>query len=352
MMNETCKAAVFTAVHSEIELRDVPIPVLQADQLLIQVTCCTICGSDLHTFCGKRSTPTPSVLGHEIIGIIKQRAASPAFDIAGNELQLGDRVTWSVAAACGNCHRCRSGLPQKCESLFKYGHERFSGAAKLSGGLAQYCVLHSGTAIVRLPAKLPDSVACPANCATATVAAAVRQAGSLHGKRVLVLGAGMLGLTACAMADAAQAASVCLCDPDERRRQRAIAFGATETAGQVARDDFDCVFEMSGHPSAVEAAIRAATVGGKIALVGSVSPSPPVNVDPEQIVRRLLTIFGVHNYTPLDLVTAVNFLCEQHQRYPFADLVERSWSLSEVNAAFDYALQQRPIRVAVVPDGK
>lgn len=352
MMNATCKAAVFTAVRSAIELRDVPMPVLQADQLLIRVTCCTICGSDLHTFCGNRSSPMPTVLGHEIIGTVQQRTVTPVFDVSGRELQVGDRVTWSVVAACGECHRCHHGLPQKCESLFKYGHERFSGAAKLSGGLAEYCVLHRGTTVVRLPAELPDTVACPANCATATVAAAVRHAGSLRGKRVLIFGAGMLGLTACAMAEVSQAATISLCDPDESRRQRAMAFGANAISGQVNSDDFDCVFEMSGHPSAVETAVRSAAIGGKIVLVGSVSPSPPVSVDPERIVRRLLTISGVHNYIPQDLVRAVDFLTEQQLRYPFADLVERSWSLSDVNAAFAYAQQQRPIRVAVVPNGK
>ncbi|MEZ6127154.1 MAG: zinc-binding dehydrogenase [Planctomycetaceae bacterium] len=349
-MTRTCQAAVFTAVGADIELRTVSTPILKPGQWLVRVTCCTLCGSDLHTVSGARSSPTPSVLGHEIIGTVETLPESPVCDINGQPVRIGDRVTWSVAAACGHCHRCDSQLPQKCESLFKYGHERFSSGRELSGGLAQFCVLQCGTAVVRLPDELPDAVACPANCATATVAAAVRSAGSLTGRRVLVLGAGMLGLTTCAMADAAGALTVCLSDPDQQRRRRGVDFGATETTSTVASDDFDCVFEMSGNAAAVEAAVHAAGIGGRIVLVGSVSPCRPAAVDPERIVRRLLMICGVHNYRPDDLVTAVNFLNQHHQRYPFAELVECSWPLSQVNAAFSSALQHRPIRVAVVPD--
>jgi len=281
---------------------------------------------------------------------VESLPAGSALDSSGQLVQVGDRITWSVAASCGCCQRCENQFPQKCESLFKYGHELCSDGKELSGGLAQYCVLQPGTAVLRIPEGLPDAVAWPANCATATVAAALRQAGDLNGKRVLVLGAGMLGLTACAMTRTVGAATVCLCEPNQQRRQRAVDFGATEITSTVTSDDFDCVLEMSGTASAVEAAVQAAAIGGRIILVGSVSPGRPVAIDPERIVRRLLSIHGVHNYRPDDLTTAVGFLEDHHQRYPFAELVERSWPLSEVNIAFEFAMKQRPVRVAVIPD--
>ena len=243
-------------------------------------------------------------------------------------------------------------MPQKCESLFKYGHELCADGTALSGGLAEYCVLKAGTAIVTLPQQLPDTVACPVNCATATVAAAVRHAGDLTNRRVLIYGAGMLGLTTAAFASVAGASGVTVCDVSEQRRELARSFGATDVCAEVTTDDFDCVFEMSGHPTAVESAFNAAAVGGRIVLVGSVSPSPPVNVDPERIVRRLLSIHGVHNYRPDDLQTAVDFLVPQHDRYPFAELVEASFTINDVNDAFRYAVERRPIRVAVRPNSE
>ena len=351
----TSLAAVFTQPNHPLELRNLSLPPLAAGEALVRITCCTICGSDLHTFTGARSSPAPSVLGHEILGIV-EAVSGNVTDVAGKAIEMGDRITWSVAASCGTCERCDRRMPQKCESLFKYGHELCADGAELNGGLAEHCVLKPGTAIVRLPEQLPDTVACPVNCATATVAAAfaaaVRQDESLRDRRVLIYGAGMLGLTSVAFAKVAGAANVTVCDVNETRRELAMKFGATNSCAEVTADDFDCVFEMSGHPAAVHSAINAAGIGGRIVLVGSVSPSPPVNVDPERIVRRLLSIHGVHNYAPKDLQTAVNFLTEHHANFPFATLVEASYSLNDVNDAFQYAVQQRPIRVAVRQTGE
>ncbi|MEQ9410922.1 MAG: zinc-binding dehydrogenase [Fuerstiella sp.] len=345
----TSRAAVFSAVGQPLQIRNVDLPVPAAGEALVRITCCTICGSDLHTLSGHRHSPMPTVLGHEIIGVLESFAGEPLQDVSGQPLHVGDRVTWSVAASCGTCARCVAGLPQKCQTLFKYGHELFEPGTELSGGLADYCVLKRGTAIVRLSPDADDQLYCPANCATATVAAAVRLAGALHQKRVAVCGAGMLGLTTCAFAAAQGAAEICVCDLNENRRLFAQRFGATKTGPELTTDDFDVVFEMSGSPAAVEAAIQAAGIGGRVLLVGSVSPSPAVAVDPERVVRRLLSIQGVHNYRPDDLLSAVRFLDAHGTSFPFAELVERSFPLTAVDEAFDYAVQERPIRVAVRP---
>ena len=348
---DMCRAAVFSAVGQPIEIREVAVPQPGPREALVRITCCTICGSDLHTFSGARSSPMPTVLGHEIIGVVEavNEGEFVLTDVAGQTLEVGDRVTWSVAASCGSCHRCEGGIPQKCQTLFKYGHEVCTEDHELSGGLAEYCLLQAGTAVVKLPSELPDAVACPANCATATVAAAVRSAGDLAGKRVLVFGAGMLGLTTCAFATVAGAADVSLCDVNEERLAQGARFGATSLLRTVTTDNYDSVFEMSGHPPAVQSAMNAANIGGTIVLVGSVSPAGTVAVDPERIVRRLLSIHGVHNYRPGDLVTAVRFLEEHHHQFPFAELVQKSFSLADVNEAFQFAVKNRPIRVAVIP---
>lgn len=330
----------------------------------MRVTFCTICGSDLHTTLGHRPAPAPSILGHEIIGIVEEIGT----DVPTGNLAIGDRITWCVAASCGpirvvspqsrgnasdatHCRNCRRGMPQKCDSLFKYGHEQTTDdtTRSLSGGLADYCVLQPGTSIVQLPESLPDEVACPANCATATVMAAIRTAGDLQGKRVLITGAGMLGLTAAAVASVCGADIVVVCDPSAERRQLAGHFGATDTLNVVPEAKFDCIFEMSGNRNAVSAAIDSADVGGQVVLVGSVSPAPPIEFDPERLVRGLGSIHGVHNYRPDDLLTAVHFLNEHHGRFPFGSLVSRSFQLTEAAAAFEFAARHRPVRVAVKP---
>ena len=281
-------------------------------------------------------------------------------DVGSVPLEIGDRVTWSVAASCGSCFFCRRGLPQKCETLFKYGHETTARSA-LSGGLAEYCHLASGTAIVKVPDSLSDHAACPANCATATVAGALRIAAGCAGKSVLIHGAGMLGLTTAAMAATQGATTITVTDLSEPRLARARDFGATDTV-HIGEDPavlpgairqltggrgVDLAFEMSGSPTAIEQSIDLLRVGGQLVLVGSVLPTRAARLFPEQIVRKVLRIDGVHNYTPDDLVAAVEFLTTASTRYPFESLVEAKFGLHELSAAIDGILDAGHIRVAV-----
>ena len=361
--SKTCRAALFRGTGRPLELCDVPLPDVQAGEALVRVDCCTICGSDLHTITGARREPTPSILGHEIVGTVTDYGDPPLSDLEGSPLRVGDRVTWSTALSCGACDRCSRGMPQKCRTVVKYGHERAEGRTALSGGLAEYVLLRPGTVVVKLSDEIPDAGVCPVNCATATVVAACRTSGPLSQQRVLILGAGMLGLTATALARSQEASEIVVCDPSQERREKALLFGADRT---IDWDDefavlsrrladgsgsalFDVVLEFSGAPQAVHAACRLGDVAARVVLVGSVMPKGPVSIDPEQIVRGWTSLHGVHNYAPQDLQTAVQFLERRHSEFPFAELVERTFSLNEVNAAVETALRDRPVRVAVVP---
>mgnify|MGYP002621665990 FL=1 len=370
-MSDMARAAVFVGPGKPLLMQQFTLPQLAPGEALVRVNCATLCGSDLHTYLGRRETPCPTILGHEILGRV---AALPAgetlVDLAGRRLDVGDRITWSIAANCGTCFYCERGIPQKCRRLFKYGHEAITDAHPLSGGLADYCHLARGTAVLRVPDGLPDEVACPANCATATVAAALRVAGGCRDEVVLVQGAGMLGLTAAAMARAAGARETIVCDPDRGRLSRVADFGATravaldnpgdrtavDTALRSAIDastdgrGVDLALELSGAPEAVEAAVPRLRIGGRYVLVGAVFPTRDVALSAEQVVRRLLRIEGVHNYTPADLRTAIDFLAANHERYPLADLVTGRFGLSEAESAFEHARSTKAPRVAVVPE--
>ena len=194
-------AAVFTGPGRPLELREFPVPKPGRGEILVDITCATICGSDAHTYHGRRTEPTPCVLGHEIVGrIVAFGPETPRIDLAGEPLAAGDRITWTLAASCGECFYCRRGLPQKCEHLFKYGHVAIAPGREFTGGFAECCVLRAGTGVMKLPDSIPDALAAPANCAMATVAASLRLAGYLEGATVLVMGCGVLGLNAVAMA--------------------------------------------------------------------------------------------------------------------------------------------------------
>ncbi len=337
---------------------------------------CTVCGSDLHTVAGRRPGPTPCVLGHEAVGVI-EAVGDGAVDVFGRLLRIGERVVWGVAASCRACFYCRHNLPQKCETLRKYGHDRVASGSGPHGGYATHCHLHRGSAVVRLPDGLPDVVAAPAACATATVAAAFQAVGlpPLSGggrgndfppapECAVVFGLGMLGLTACAMASAVGVSAVVGCDVDDARLSLARQFGATHTValpGGAGLVDLvqsltdgrgaDLAFELSGSPVAAGLSLDVLRTGGSAVWVGAVLPTDTVSVSPEQVIRRCLTLTGIHNYAPPDLATAVAFLQAYQRRFPFAGLVPRTFALDEIDEAFGFAAAEKPVRVGVGPGG-
>jgi putative phosphonate catabolism associated alcohol dehydrogenase len=356
-------AAVFRAVGEPFTLEPFPIPTLKGSEALVRIRCATICGSDLHSYFGRRHSPMPSVLGHEMVGEVAEMGPAGARDYRGAPLALGDRVTWSMVWSCGECFYCRRGLRPKCERLMKFGHEEIIPGRALLGGMAKHCWLPEGTAIFRVPRNLPDTVAAPANCATATVTAVFRNAGPVTGEVVVIHGAGMLGLTACATAARGGAARVIVIEPDARRRETALRFGAgvaldsaidpSEITGRVRElsegRGADVGLEFAGYPESVELGIGLIRMGGRFVMAGSTFPSRPVQLSAEQLVRRMIRITGVYNYAPEDLETALTFLSSAVDRYPFQELVGASYPLREVNAAVAFAESERPPRVALIP---
>ncbi|AGA24832.1 zinc-binding dehydrogenase [Singulisphaera acidiphila] len=353
-------AAVFRGVGQPFDRVSWTLPEPAGREVLVEVVACTLCGSDLHSIHGRRSVPTPSVLGHEILGrIVAFGQEAPRLDSAGKKLAEGDRVTWAVVAHCGDCFYCHRDLPQKCERGFKYGHEPLRPGRELSGGLADHCLLVPGTAIFRVPDGLSDAAACPASCATATVAAALEAAGPLDGRSVLVIGAGMLGVTATAWSRVLGAGDVITCDPSEERLALAAAFGATRSTSpsrlvetvteSTGGRGMDIALEFSGSPNAIEAALPLLGTGGTLVLVGSVFPTRPLSVDPERIVRRCITIQGIHNYMPRHLQRALEFLARNPQ-YPFDSLVSSWQPLGEIDAIVGSDLAKQALRVGVRPD--
>ena len=156
-MTGTTTAVVFHGAGTALEIREFPLPPLRGQEVLVEVRACTLCGSDLHTLEGRRPVPLPTILGHEVLGVIADFGPDALRrDAAGRLLSIGDRITWGVVANCGDCFYCRHLLPQKCERQTKYGHEPLHPGRELTGGLAGHCVLAPGTAIFLVP-----SASCP-----------------------------------------------------------------------------------------------------------------------------------------------------------------------------------------------
>ena len=367
-MGETAQAIVFTE-PKRLESRTYPIPErLEAGELLVETEAATVCGSDVHTWEGRRPYPTPSILGHEIVGTIVDRAPDVTTDTAGQPLSVGDRITWTIMANCGTCYACRiQGLPQKCASLFKYGHARSDEPPHLTGGYAEQVHVQSGTCVFTVPEQLPAGSAAPLMCGAATVAGGLATVGVERGDTVVIQGAGYLGLFAIPVARRHGASQVVVVDVDPDRCELAAAFGADHVLDAGSMDEAalvetvtdltdgrgaDLVVEVTGHPAVIPVGVEMLATGGRYLFHGTVMPDAEFTLDGYDVVTKHLTIQGVHNYDAPHLQTAIDTIAETWDRYPFDALTGPTFPLSVdgVTAAFEAQARREAIRPIVCPE--
>jgi len=346
----------FEDSENGFSIRHTTIPDLKPGEILVRNTYTTICRSDIYTFQGKRKEKSPTILGHEIVGKIIAIAEKAALkDLRGQELKIGDRVTWAIYASDPTSDFAKKGIPQKGQDLFKYGHEQITEQNTLHGGLAEYIILRKNTPIIAIQDDgLSDKAASLINCAVSTAAGAIRLAGSLENQVVLVNGTGMLGIIACAMAQKAGARKVIAVDFNKERANLALQFGADLALGaddpilcSTEKIKADVVLEFSGIPEAMQSTLELLDVGGTAVWIGATFPQPDIAINGEKMIRRVLTIRGLHNYNQSDLVAAVNFMESTHSEFDFDALVHGGFSLLQTNAAYQYAIEQNPFRVGI-----
>ena len=361
-MQISAQISHFHGVGTPFEVCEMPVNATPND-VLVRVSLATICGSDLHTVSGRRGAETPCVLGHEVIG----RVAAPTrlSSATGEKLQEGDRVTWSLTTACGACYYCvDQNLPQKCETMFKYGHARSEGTSALSGGFATHILLRPGTAIYRIPDAVTDRAAVPINCALTTVVNGLETIGIASGETAVIHGSGMLGIYAACYLRENGYRCVAVVDPNEARLEIAKRFGATHTfnpnktsvaeIGSALKAltngrGADLGVEVSGATIGIPNLIEWLAIGGRCLTLGYVYPNANISVDAHQLVTKCITLRGVHNYHHTALGDALAFVEETRTRYPFGDLIGKTYPLAAINTAFTDAMNQEALRIAIDP---
>ncbi|MQB41038.1 alcohol dehydrogenase catalytic domain-containing protein [Rhizobium sp. ICMP 5592] len=255
------KAALFEAVGRPLAIADTEAPQPGADEVLLRVSACGICGSDLHmtedpgTFTLKRG----GILGHEISGEVVDCGA----DVA--DFKSGDRVAVAPMRGCGRCDSCRRGEPAWCAEMRLIG-----------GGYAEFVTV-AARQCRRLPEDLPTEEGALAE-PVAVGLHAVMRSGLKPGQRVLVLGAGPIGLLVAFWARRLGAAHVVVADLNRHQAARVAEIGATGFAlsGEDLAGEFrastggapDIVFECVGKRGLIDAACRLVRVHGTVVAVG------------------------------------------------------------------------------------
>ena len=365
MIPDSGKLAVYDAPGKPFEIRRFPVRAPRAGEVLVKIRMSTICRSDIHSYFGHRPNPCPGVLGHEIIGSIVALGEQTKTDMRGDALSVGDRVTWSEYFIPGaNYYTEVLDLPQKSPGVDKYGHMAVTTDPHHHGGFGEYCYILPGTWILKLPAALSDEEATPVNCGVATVICIAEKAEVAMGDAVVVQGLGLLGLYAAAVSKSRGARLVIGLDNVAARRDMSKKFGvdhAFDPSGMseselVAKvrslcrpDGADVVIEVCGAPEVIPAGIQFLRTGGRYALGGVVNPGAHVSIDVNQILRKLITIRGVHNYHPRNLVEALDFVVANRDRFPFHGLVDGKYRLEEVDRAMKDAAARRVLRAAILP---
>ena len=314
---------------------------LHPGEVLVQISLATICGSDLHTTEGRRSAPTPCILGHEAVGHVVKSAR------AG--IGCGQRVTWTLADSCGHCAPCtRWHLPQKCEHLFKYGHAALSDGSGLNGCYASHIVLRPGTQIMTVPDALPDAIAAPANCALATIVNALETLPDPCDS-ALVQGGGLLGIYACAWLRHQGVREVFCTDLSAQRLASVAEFGGTPVRHGETMPPVDLVLEVTGSSAVIPDGVKALRPGGHYVWAGMVHPETALDLTGEAVLRKCLTLRGVHNYRPEHLASGLDFLAQKHRLMPFEKLTRPPLSLDQLNEGFDLTRSRQWQRVAIKP---
>ena len=282
-------AAVLHGI-GDLRVEEHPMPTPGPNEVVVEIRSVGICGSDVHYYehgrIGDYVVNSPMVLGHESSGVVVDRGAGVTAP------QIGQRVAVEPGVPCGHCEQCRRGNYNLCPNVV------FFATPPVDGALARYVSVHQAFAH-----PVPDSMSDDAAALIEPLSVGLwanRRAGTGIGSRVLVTGAGPIGVLCALAARAAGATWIGLADVHPARLEAARAFDVDDVIDARAGVDYadfkpDVLLECSGAPPVVTAGIKALQPLGRAVLVGmgpSAEQSMPVSV----IQSRELTVTGTFRY--------------------------------------------------------
>lgn len=309
-------AAVFRG-KGRIEVEDVPVPEVGPNEVLVEVSHCGVCGSDLHIVLEGWGRPG-SIGGHEWSGVI----AAVGSDVSG--WTVGDEIVGGPTPRCGTCRECLAGRPSLCADRDTPG----TGGA-FQGAFARYTKVDERELL-----RLPSSLTLRAAALTEPLAVAlhgITNSGVQPGERVLVTGAGPIGALTIAALSALGVGGIKVSEPAPVRQELARRLGATEVVtpdqledpgpydpGRVVSDAVDVVLECSGNGAAMEAGLAQLDRTGRLVLVGAGMAAPRFN--PNRILLNELVITGAFCYDGDGFDRALSLLASGS--LPVDDLIE------------------------------
>ena len=360
------KAAVLYRLHDGLRVESVDLGPPRQGEVLVRIAACGVCHSDLHVIEGSLPYPLPVVLGHEGAGVVEETGPGVSY------VRPGDHVILSFVPTCGRCRYCAAGKPHLCS-----GYRTESGALADStrrlnhsgqeinhflmlSAFAEYAVVPEAS-LVKIRPDIPLDKACLIGCGIMTgVGAAMNTAKVKPGSSCLVIGCGGVGLNViqgCALAGASQIIAV---DLLESKLEMARALGATHSLNPSSADvlsavrDFtdggvDYAFEVIGKAETVQLAFRCTGRGGLTVVVGLSPRGSNVSLPSSSfLLEKAITGSMYGSARPrIDMPMLAGLYLSG--RLKIDELITRTYSLDEVNQAFDDLRSGSIMRGVILP---
>jgi alcohol dehydrogenase len=329
----------------ELEPREFELPPIGADDGLLRIEACGLCGTDHEEYTGHLPAPYGFIPGHEVVGIVED-AGDAALERWG--VAVGDRVAVEVFMSCGTCEACEAGTYRRCAHHGlgdMYGFIDVEKGPGLWGGYASHLYLAPDALVLPIPDALDPVVATLFNPLGAGIRWAVEVPGTRPGDVVTVLGPGIRGLSAAAAAKTAGADFVMITGfgpRDAGRLAEAERFGA-DLAVDVATTDpiralkdatgglADVVVDVTAKaPTAPGQALRLVRPGGTVVLAGTRGAGDVPGFDPDLIVYKEIRVQGALGVDAANYRAAIDLLVSR--RFPFEELARRTAGFDEIEA--------------------
>lgn len=282
------KAAVFYG-KNDLRVEERAIPEIKADEVLVRVHACGICGTDAHIFCGDEgAAPTPpnTVLGHEFAG------EAVKVGEAVENIKAGDKVCVDPNKLCGKCEFCRKGIGHFCTDMIGIG-------TTVDGGFSEYCAVPASQVY-----KVSDSLSYESAAMSEPVSCCLHGIELCNikcGDTVAVIGCGMIGLLMLQLARISGAGTIIAIEPIAEKRDRAKALGADVLIDPVKEDvkaalaeknieQIDTVIECVGKTATIEQAIDIAGKYSTVMMFGLTAPAAEITVKPFEIFKKEITL--------------------------------------------------------------
>ncbi|MGO1543440.1 MAG: zinc-binding dehydrogenase [Gulosibacter sp.] len=340
---------------------DVPEPV--AGGLILEMIRANVCGSDVHILHGGHPlVGAGCVMGHEGIGRVAKLGEGVSSDFAGQPLAVGDRVVTTYFQACRRCPECNNGHGNVCRNAYIGWSTPAEEAPHFFGTFGSHYAVGPSQAVYKVPDGVSSKAASAVNCALSQVYYGCLLGEVSYRDKVVIFGAGGLGVCATAVASSL-GAEVYVAEMAASRLQKVKEFGAHETIDLSTAEDGDArvqlvkdatggygadvVIDLTGVPSAFSESVRSARPGGIVVEIGNITPNKYTDFDPGLFTRTGVQIRAAIRY-PLEVLGKAITFVEETPHFPWESLVDKDFSLDEIEDALRAAEAREVTRAGIV----